>query len=203
MNLHMGRAARRLHGGRVCPACSGDGPLRDTGKASAWATKRPREPCLRPGKSVRSRSRARRQLAVSLTAAPVGGFATVLRQASPGRRRRSHNLPMAPGSLAISGNLAEVFHRSRAPARSHGDRVLLLMNIPADKSGMCDAARPLSVRLGAGRLNPRSVAYRLTGLRPRGSTRSVRPFPHLERRTPTPMRAHSSIPSISPVFRNE
>jgi hypothetical protein len=57
--------------------------------------------------------------------------------------------------------------------------------------------------LGAGRLKPRSVAYRLTGLRPRGSARSVRPFPHLERRTPTPMRAHSSIPSLSTVFRNE
>src|ERR1700730_2944027 len=51
------------------------------GKASDWATDRPPEPCLRPGKSVRSRSRARRQLAVSLTAAPVGGFAIVLRQA--------------------------------------------------------------------------------------------------------------------------
>jgi hypothetical protein len=35
----------------------------------------------------------------------------------------------ALGSLAISGNLAEKIHRSRAPARSHGDRVLLFVNI--------------------------------------------------------------------------
>jgi hypothetical protein len=70
---------------------------------------------------------------------------------------------MAPGSLAISSNLAEVIHRSGAPALRHGDRVLLFVNIPAKKSGMFDAARLLSERLGAGRLNPRSVAYRLTG----------------------------------------
>jgi hypothetical protein len=70
---------------------------------------------------------------------------------------------MAPGSLAISGKFAEVFHHSRAPARSHVDRVLLFVNIPANKSALCDAARLLCVWLGAGRLNPRSVAYRLTG----------------------------------------
>jgi hypothetical protein len=57
---------------------------------------------------------------------------------------------MAPGSLAISGNLAEVFHRSRAPARSHGNRVLLLVNIQANKSAMFDEAHRLCMRLGAG-----------------------------------------------------
>jgi hypothetical protein len=50
-------------------------------------------------------------------------------------------LPIAPGSLAISGNLAEVFHGSGALAFRHGDRVLLFVNIPANKSGMFDAAR--------------------------------------------------------------
>ena len=69
----------------------------------------------------------------------------------------------ALGSLAISGDLAEVVHRSRAPGLRHGDRVLMLVNIPSNKSGMVDAAILLCVTLGAGRLNPRRVAYRLTG----------------------------------------
>ncbi len=40
------------------------GPCGIPGKGSPWATERPRELCLRQGKSVLSRSPARRQLAV-------------------------------------------------------------------------------------------------------------------------------------------
>src|ERR1700731_4708142 len=71
------------------------GPCGIPGKASDWATERPPEPCLRPGKSVRSRSRAWRQLAVSLTAAPAGGFAIVLRQA---RDASTHRCRWVSGS---------------------------------------------------------------------------------------------------------
>ncbi len=47
-------------------------PCGIAGKGNPWATERPREPRLRQGKSVLSRSRGRRQLAVSLIPAPGG-----------------------------------------------------------------------------------------------------------------------------------
>jgi hypothetical protein len=48
------------------------------------------------------------------------------------------------------GDLAEVFHRSTASAQSPRARVLLLVTIQANKSGLFDAARLLCVRLCAG-----------------------------------------------------
>ena len=63
------------------------------GEGSAWALARRAEPCLGQGKSVLSRSSARRQLAVSLTAAPAGGFAIVLRKA---RHEGQHTVALPP-----------------------------------------------------------------------------------------------------------
>jgi hypothetical protein len=48
------------------------------------------------------------------------------------------------------GDLAEVVHRSTAPARSPCARTLLLVTIQANKSGLFDAARLLCVSLCAG-----------------------------------------------------
>jgi hypothetical protein len=56
------------------------------------------------------------------------------------KRQRLAGTPETVAQLADSarfiGNLAEVFHRSRAPTLRHCDRDPLFVNIQANKSGM-------------------------------------------------------------------
>src|ERR1700687_4577850 len=58
----------------------------------------------------------------------------------------------------IIGNLAEVFHRTRASTLRHRDRDPFLVNIQANKSSMLHKARLLCMRLCTG--HPASPSYR-------------------------------------------
>jgi hypothetical protein len=71
--------------------------------------------------------------------------------ASPTHLRVSPRTTYRDITFRFIGNVAEVCHRSRAPALRHRDPVLLLVNMQANRSGLFDAARLLCVRLCAGR----------------------------------------------------
>jgi hypothetical protein len=117
------------------------------GKGSAWATGRSREPCLRPGKSVRSRSRARRQLAASLTAAPVGGFAIVLQQARDASTRRCQ-------WVSGSGKTGPLVDSPKIPCREE-----CFISPCCQRWRQKRAAKPwFGVRLRPSRFNPASAA---------------------------------------------
>jgi hypothetical protein len=102
------KASRR----KSLPASGGDRPLPDTWHGSAWATKRPREPCLRPGKSVLSRSRARRQPAVPSprhrSAASLSSFAKLSMRGSRPRRSRKKGARLF--ARLVASELAEDRH---------------------------------------------------------------------------------------------
>jgi hypothetical protein len=113
------------------------------GKGSAWATGRPREPCLRPEKTcVADHARC-----VNWPSAPVGGFAIVLRQARDASTRRCR-------WVSGSGKTGPLVDSPKIPCREE-----CFISPCCQRWRQKRAAKPwFGVRLRPSRFNPASAA---------------------------------------------
>ena len=122
--------------------------------------------CLHPIARLRGDQRRRHHVAPMAEACELAINAIAARSGLITKRQRLAGTPKTAAELAgatrFIGNLAKVFHRSRAPALRHRDRDPFFVNIQANKSGSM-GARLLCVRLCAGYPAQPSYRHRMTG----------------------------------------